>query len=234
MKRCPYCGAKNKDSFDFCVRCTEALDGAVEARQSVLSRIFPFMVLILLVVILLSVWEGLKPQEGEAPAPPAPPPRDVATMPDVPPSRPIDIRRANHAARVGMVAFHEGQYEKAAEFFEQFVEEAPENPFGHMYLGLARYGLDEPDAAIDAMERAFELAPGNPGFGHYLVGMLTQQEDFPGAEDVVRRYLDVEPEDEMARVELIRLMRRQGGNVKVEGLGDGIIGDAAKPSPGCA
>jgi tetratricopeptide (TPR) repeat protein len=224
MKRCPYCGAKNKDSFDFCVRCTQPLEGAV--RQSVLSRVFPFVVLILLAVAFLGAWESLKPQADEVPAAPAPPPPAVAIWPDVPRSRPIDIQRANSAARVGMIAFHEGQYEKAAAFFEQFVEEAPDNPYGHMYLGLAQYGLGDPEAAIDAMERAFDLVPGNPGFGRYLVGMLMQQEDLPGAEDVVRRYLEVEPEDEMARVELVRLMRRQGGLEDAIAEGEKLVADA--------
>ena len=80
---------------------------------------------------------------------------------------PIDIQRANNAARVGMVAFHEGQYEKAVEFFEQFVEEAPDNPYGHMYLGLSQYSLGEPNAAIDAMERAFDLAISGEAF-HWI------------------------------------------------------------------
>ena len=208
MKRCPYCGAKNKDSFDFCVRCTEPLDAAVELRQSVLSRFFPFVVLILLAVVFLGVWQSLEPQADEVPAAPAAPPPAAATATDIPPSRPIDIQRANNAARMGMVAFHEGQYEKAAEFFGQFVEEAPDNPYGHMYLGLARYSLGDPDRAIESMGQAFDLAPGNPGFGRFLVGMLMQSEDIPGAEDVVRRYLEVEPEDETARVELVRLIRR--------------------------
>jgi tetratricopeptide (TPR) repeat protein len=183
-------------------------------------------VLILLAVAFLSAWQKLKPQQDEVPALPGSATRTAATAPDFPPPRGIDVRRANSSARVGMMAFHEGQYEKAALFFEQFVEEAPDNPFGHMYLGLSLYGLDEQDAAIDAMGTAFELAPGNPGFGRYLVTMLMQNEDFPGAEDVVRSYLDVQPDDEMARVELMRLMRRQGGLEAAIAEGEKLIADA--------
>lgn len=224
MKRCPFCGAKNKDSFDFCVRCSEALD--VAAGRSVLSRVFPFFVLILLAVAFLGAWQYLKPQPDEAPAAPAAPPPVVATAPDFVLPPPIDIQRANNAARMGIVALHDGQYEKAAELFEQFVEEAPNNPYGHMYLAIAHYALDEPDQAIDAMGRAFDLAPGNPGFGHHLVGMLMQKEDFPAAEEVVRRYLEVEPDDQMARVELIRLMRRQGGLEDAIGEAQRLVADA--------
>jgi tetratricopeptide (TPR) repeat protein len=225
MKRCPFCGAKNKDSFDFCVRCSEALD-EVAVGRSVLSRVLPFVVLILMAVAFLGVWQYLKPKPDEAPAAPAPPPPAVATAPDIPPAPPIDIERANNAARMGIVALHDGQYEKAAELFEQFVQEAPNNPYGHMYLALAHYALDETDQAIDAMGHAFDLAPGNPGFGHHLVGMLMQKEDFPAAEEVVRRYLEVEPDDQNARIELVRLMRRQGGLEDAIAEGQRLVADA--------
>ncbi len=212
MKRCPFCGAKNKDQFDFCVRCSASLEEEVsEASSSILSSVVPVIFLILLAIAFWATWRYLNPSADESPSTRPttqnPTPR---REPNVAPSRPFDVERAQSMARAGMIAFHEGQYERAIMLFREFVGEAPDNPFGHMYLGLSLFQTGENEEAIQAMEAAFDLAPDNPGFGHYLVGMLIQKGDIPGAEDVVRRYLSLQPDDEKARVELIRLMRRRG------------------------
>ncbi len=216
MKRCPFCGAKNKDAFEFCVRCSAALDEVAETTgsPSKVSNLFSFVVLLMFTAGFLLLWQRFQPSESETQPwaiPRAPVPLTTATDGTAPSARPFDAQQAQSVARAGMRAYHEGFYEQAARLFEEFVAAAPDNPFGYMYLGLSHYRLEERDAAVDAMGKAFDLAPGNPGFGRYMVGMLMQQDDFTAAEEVVRRYLEVTPEDDNARLELVRLMRRQGG-----------------------
>jgi Flp pilus assembly protein TadD len=213
MKRCPTCGAKNKDNFEYCVRCSEPLDVmATPARTT--SPVFTSVGLIILVVLCgYWGWQNLRTPESELP--PSSQPGPAAPRSGTPAASAagtsFDAGRAQASAREGIEAFNEERYEDARRFFVEFTAEAAENPFGHMYLGLSHYYLGDQDAAIEAMEDAFELAPANPGFGRYLVTMLMQIEDFPRAEAVVRRYLDARPDDTSARVELVRLMRRQGG-----------------------
>jgi Flp pilus assembly protein TadD len=225
MKRCPSCGAKNKDNFEYCVRCSEPLDVVATPERST-SPVFTSIGLTILVVLCAYWgWQNLSSPES-APPPPAAPepaaPRAGAAAAGRA-GTPFDAGRAQASAREGIEAFNEERYEDARRFFVDFTAEAPENPFGHMYLGLSQYYLGDQDAAIEAMEDAFDLAPGNPGFGRYLVAMLMQIEDFPRAEDVVRRYLDAKPDDASARVELVRLMRRQGGLEQAVNEGEQLV-----------
>jgi tetratricopeptide (TPR) repeat protein len=231
MKRCPYCGAKNKDAFEFCVRCSAAIDEEVVETSdspSKVSTLFAFVALALFTAGFLLLWQRFQTSENENPQSAAPRATVTASAPDTsaPPLAPFDVERAQSSARAGMVAYHQGHYEKAARLFEEFVLAAPNNPFGHMYLGLSYYRLDERDPAIDAMSRAFDLAPGNPGFGTYMVGMLMQQDDFTAAEEIVRRYLETSPDDENARLELVRLMRRQGGIEEASAEAERLVADS--------
>lgn len=234
MKRCPSCGAKNKGRFSYCVRCSEPLNAVAEERQFAsfgLSSVLSFLVLVTLLVAFVWAWEKVNPPESEAPplnvtrprtgAPAAP----EVTAPEEA-ARAGSVVEARRLAREGMLAFHEDQYEKAVLLFDQFVLEAPGNPFGHMYLGLSHYFLGDEELAIASMEEAFERAPGNPGFGNYLVNMLETTEDYIRAEEVVRKYLDSASDDEGARLVLIRLIRQQGDMEAAVEEGERLVADA--------
>ena len=66
MIRCAYCGVKNKDAFEYCVRCSEPLDLAVRIQPSP----FRFFVLVVAVGLVAAaafvIWERTGPSE-EAP-----------------------------------------------------------------------------------------------------------------------------------------------------------------------
>ncbi len=67
MKRCPYCGAKNKDQYDDCVRCSSSLDHATETSSSILSSVVPVIVLILLAIAFVATWRYLNPAADNLP-----------------------------------------------------------------------------------------------------------------------------------------------------------------------
>lgn len=234
MKRCHNCGAKNKDRFTDCVRCAEPLD-TVEERQpsgssfslSSLSSVFSFLVLVGLLLAFVWAWNIVNPPESEAP------PHQVArprtTVPSGVPGAlqpAVDLQQASSLARAGMIAFHEEQYEKAAMLFEQFVGDAPSNPYGQMYLGLSYYQMGDQDLAIEAMERAFECAPDDTEIGNYLITMLENAEDYTRAEEVVRACIDSEPEDQEARLTLVRIIRRRGDLEEAVAEGERLMTEA--------
>lgn len=234
MKRCPSCGARNKGRFTYCVRCSEPLNAVVEERQSAsfgLLSVLSFLALAALLVAFVWAWNEVNPPETEAPPLNVSRPRTGAplapstTVPETA-KRATHVVAARRLAREGMIAFHEEQYEGAVRFFEQFVQEAPGNPFGHMYLGLSHYFLGNEKLAVEAMEVAFEHAPSNPEFGNYLVNMLETTEDYIRAEEVVRKYLDTAADDEGARLALVRLIRQKGDVEAAVEEGERLVADA--------
>lgn len=235
MKRCPSCGAKNKGRFSYCVRCSEQLDAVVEGRQSAsfgLSSVLSFLVLSTLLAAFVWTWDKVNPSESDAPPLNVTRPRTgaPAAAPQLTASeeatRADNVVEARRLAREGMLAFHEDQYGKAILLFDQFIQEAPANPFGHMYLGLSHYFLGDEELAIASMEEAFGLAPGNPEFGNYLINMLETTEDYLRAEEVVRKYLDISPDDEGARLALVRIIRQHGDIEAAVEEGERLVADA--------
>ena len=209
MIRCPYCGAKNKDAFEYCVRCSEPLEHALAERPSSLRFVLPFLVLAVVAGGAFIFLQRTSPPVGEPASGGSAPPQRVTTS-ATPAGRPYDASLAQIATQEGLVAFREGDYETAVRYLQEFVEQAPDNPFGHMYLGLAQRGLQEPDAAIRSMQAAFDLVPGNPSFRRYLVFMLRETGQDEAAEGVLRQYIALQPDDVSAKVELARTMRAEG------------------------
>lgn len=56
-------------------------------------------------------------------------------------------------------AFHEGRYDEAKRFFEDYVTGQPENPWGHYMLGLAALRTGSLEEAKVALEKSLELEP---------------------------------------------------------------------------
>ena len=208
MIRCPYCGAKNKDDFEYCVRCSEPLEFAHDFQPSPLRFLFPLLLVVLAGAAIFVIWERMNPQttpttQGERGG-------GAAARVETPVGRPFDAGLAQLSTREGLQTFRDGDYMAAVIHFQQFIQEAPDNPFGHMYLGLAYHNLGDPDASIQAMETAFELVPGSPSFQRYLVAMLRESGQDSEAEVVLQQYLELNPDDQTARVELARTMRAEG------------------------
>ena len=88
-----------------------------------------------------------------------------------------EARRINNA---GVVAYHNGHYEKALELFEQCIEIDPEFSEGYNNLGLTCTELDMEERATDAFKKAIELNPdlaatyNNLGYVFYRLGSLQE------------------------------------------------------------
>jgi tetratricopeptide (TPR) repeat protein len=88
-----------------------------------------------------------------------------------------EAKRINNA---GVVAYHNGQYEKALELFEKCVELYPEFTEGHNNLGLTYTELDQEEKATEAFKKAIELNPNlaatynNLGYVFYRLGSLQE------------------------------------------------------------
>jgi len=74
----------------------------------------------------------------------------------------------------GVRLFQERSYNAAIRKLEAVVEAEPENEAAWYYLGVARYEQDEPQEALEALQKAYELRPGRPGTQLH-VGMIYEQ-----------------------------------------------------------
>ena len=210
MIRCPYCGAKNKDDFEYCVRCSEPLEFAHDFQPSPLRFLVPLLVVVLAGAAIFVIWQRMSPRPAPATTREAAGGSAAVTSVAPPEGRPFDAGLAKLSTREGLQAFRNGDYAAAVDHLGRFVDEAPDNPFGHMYLGLAYHNLGDPEAATEAMQAAFELVPGSSSFQRYLVAMLRGSGQDAQAEQVLQQYLELNPTDQTARVELARTMRAEG------------------------
>jgi tetratricopeptide (TPR) repeat protein len=91
-----------------------------------------------------------------------------------------EAKRINNA---GVVAYHNGHYEKALELFEKCIGIDPEFTEGYNNLGLAYTELNEETKATDAFKKAIELNPdlavtyNNLGYVFYRLGSLEEAVD---------------------------------------------------------
>ena len=208
MIRCPYCGVKNKDTFEYCVRCSEPLDHGVAIQPSRFRVLLPLVVVAVAVLAAVTFWRRTGPADE---TPSRGPNAGLTAEPSAPaPPRPFDAALATVSSQQGLEAFRDGDYETAANLLEQFVQEAPDNPWGHMYLSFSYEKLGDQEAAIRAMRSAFDIAPRSLAFERYLVSMLRKSGQNAEAEEVLRRHLEVYPDDDSAKVELARTMRAEG------------------------
>lgn len=88
-----------------------------------------------------------------------------------------EVRRINNT---GVVAYHNGHYDKALELFEQCIEIDPEFSEGYNNLGLTCTELDMEERATEAFKKAIELNPdlaatyNNLGYVFYRLGSLQE------------------------------------------------------------
>lgn len=84
-----------------------------------------------------------------------------------------ESRRLNNS---GVIAYHNGQYEKALELFKKAIELNPEFTEGYNNLGLTYTELKDEEKATEAFKKAIELDPdlsatyNNLGYAFYRMG----------------------------------------------------------------
>jgi tetratricopeptide (TPR) repeat protein len=94
-----------------------------------------------------------------------------------------ELAEAKRINNSGVVAYHNGHYEKALELFERCVEIDPEFTEGYNNLGLAYTELNEENKATNAFKKAIELNPdlavtyNNLGYVFYRLGSLEEAVD---------------------------------------------------------
>lgn len=90
------------------------------------------------------------------------------------------LAEAHRVNNAGVVAYHNGHYEKALELFEKCIEIDPEFTEGYNNLGLTCTEMDMEERATDAFKKAIELNPdlaatyNNLGYVFYRLGSLQE------------------------------------------------------------
>ena len=79
---------------------------------------------------------------------------------------------------LGVLARDAGDFDRALEWLDQALRQAPENPVFYFERGLTRYRQGTADGAIDDYRRAFQLNPDFQEAALNLAAVLEQQERF--------------------------------------------------------
>ncbi|HUV36119.1 MAG TPA: tetratricopeptide repeat protein [Patescibacteria group bacterium] len=88
-----------------------------------------------------------------------------------------EAKRLNNA---GVVAYHNGQYERALELFQKAIQLNPEFTEGYNNLGLTYTEMAQEEKATEAFKKAIELNPNlsatynNLGYAFYRLGSYTE------------------------------------------------------------
>ncbi len=218
MKRCPYCGAKNKTSFEYCIRCSEPLDGeapeGVVAQESgSLSKLFVGGVAaVVLLAAAALLFRGTSNNAGSGGAPTVQAssggadlaPRPASVEPD------IDSREALGTFNAGLAAFNQQDYSTAIALFQQVIQELPENPSAHQYLGLSFFRRQDYAEAMNALAEARELRPDSFEILDNYVTAAKKAGDLDNASAALRDYIQRNPDQRGPRIELSRIARDAG------------------------
>lgn len=217
MKRCPYCGAKNKANFEYCIRCAEPLDesapeGIVARERATLSKLFLGGVMLLgafLVVALIVRGQGGSAARASAPpAGGAGSPNVAARVPSETPA--IESKEVLASFNAALAAYNQKDYQTAIDLFEEVTGEIPDNPSAHRYLGLAHYRLEEYDDALDAIDDARDLRPDSFQLLDDYVTIAKKAGELDKAEAALRDYIGRNPDESQPRLELSRIARTLG------------------------
>jgi tetratricopeptide (TPR) repeat protein len=219
MKRCPYCGAKNKSTFEYCIRCSEPLDLEVPERPVAEERSgLPKLVIggiaavvLLVVVALLTRGTGNDaPNRGAASAqassgaPGNLAPRESPLAPE------IDSKEALETFNAGLAAYRQQDYITAIGIFQEVIQELPDNPAAHQYLGLSYFHRQQFPEALSAFDQARRLRPDSFDVLDNYVTAAKKAGNLEAASAALRDYIQRNPNERGPRIELSRIARDMG------------------------
>ena len=129
MKRCPHCGAKNKSSFEYCLRCSESLDDVPQSLRRGRRQTFayPFMIVGVIIaatgvlVVLALVTSSATEEPQAAVSVPRPTPAMNIERPAEPILEEIDAQLATQSYSEAIAAFRQADYDKAISMFEEIL-----------------------------------------------------------------------------------------------------------------
>ncbi|HEY7817217.1 MAG TPA: tetratricopeptide repeat protein [Vicinamibacteria bacterium] len=223
MKRCPYCGAKNKSSFEYCIRCSEPLDaGAPEAVVAKESRNVAKLLIagVAGIVVLAAIGLLLRsngPTGSDRPVAEASSrPSGTATAgrsnlrPPGAVDPGIDSKEVLATFSEGVAAFNQQDYLAASDIFQDVIDEIPENPSAHQFLGLCFFHLQQFPEAMRALEEARRLRPDSFELLDHYVTVAKKAGDLESASSALSDYVQRNPNVREARLELSRIARDLG------------------------
>lgn len=94
---------------------------------------------------------------------------------------------------LGLVAYRQKQYAEAERLLKKAVRAQPEVGLGWLVLGVIAYDQDKLDAALAALAQAALLEPKNATVRQYLGVTLGKKGWLSGAEDEMRKAIEIEP-----------------------------------------
>ncbi len=220
MRRCSHCGAKNKDSFEYCVRCSESLEDSggswvdPSERRSLMVTIIGAPVVGIVALGVLALMTSSSEEEPEAPAATqtTPPPAPPSVRQGEPILVDIDSKDVLAMYNEGLRALNQGDYDTAIERLTQVVGDIPNNPAAVRYLGLAYYHRGDFEDAMDHLEKARDLRPDSFVLLVDYVSVCKEGGDVERALAGLEGFVAAHPDELEARLEIARLARASGND----------------------
>lgn len=103
-----------------------------------------------------------------------------------------------------------GDLESAEKLYRAALQAAPDNVDAMQLLGVLRFQRDHKEEGLALLERARAKAPDNVEINANYGAVLMQAEEYARAEPILRRILELMPAHLEARLNLIRLLARNG------------------------
>ena len=223
MKRCAHCGAKNKGSFEYCIRCSEPLDAEAPAGVGVVSQaaqdrttlsklLIGGVAAVVLLAALALLLRGTSDDAGggEAPAVQASSGGPDLAPREAPVPTGIDSKEVLESFGAGVAAFNQRDYSTAIGLFQEVIQEIPDNPSAHQYLGLSFYHLQQFPEAMGALADARKLQPDSFELLDHYVTAAKKAGDLESGSAALKEYIQRNPNERVARLELSRIARAMG------------------------
>jgi tetratricopeptide (TPR) repeat protein len=218
MKRCSHCGAKNKSSFEYCIRCSEPLvadapERAVSQESATLSKlIIGGIAGVVLLTALALLFRGTRDDAGGGGAPAVQASSggsDLAPR-EAPEQTGLDSKEVLGTFNDGLAAYNQRDYSTAIGLFQEVIQEIPDNPSAHQYLGLSFYHLQQFPEAMGALADARNLRPDSFELLDHYVTAAKKAGDLESGSAALKEYIQRNPNDREARLELSRIARDLG------------------------
>ena len=215
MKRCPHCGAKNKNSLEYCLRCSESLDDVAEwggggSSRSPMVAIMVAMIAAVGALVVLALVTSSANEEPQAAGATSPAPAMNIERPDGPILDEIDAQLATGKYSDAIAAFRQRDYDRAIPMFEDLARDLPHNPRVLQFLGLSYFHNGEFARSKQTLADAREIRPDSFELLDHYVTACKKDGDDESAFAALQDFVDRHPQELEAMLELARIARATG------------------------